>query len=433
MSAIAVAEVAEPYIRRRAIRHLEKGRVVIFAAGTGNPFFTTDTAAALRALEIGAEAILMAKNGVEGVYDGDPQQRPEAPSSCPSSPISRRSSEGLKVMDTTALSLCMDNGLPIYVFELAEGNIERVVAGERVGTIISTRGGPDARRRSARRTPLSAWTSRSRRPSTEFNTVRTGRASTALLDRITVDYYGTRDAAQQLATITSPEPRMLTVQPFDPSSLKAIEKAIMESDLGLTPSNDGKRHPPADPAADRGAPQGARQGSSGTSPRRAGRRPQRSPRRDAPPEGARPATARSATTTSAAPRSSAQKLTDEHIKTIDELLKRQRSRDHGGLTAATGLFTDARPHVRDCELLRAISVARRERSCRRPRARSPSSWTATAAGRRRRGLPVAAGHRAGTRALRRTVEAASTWASRRSPSTPSRPRTGRARRTRSTR
>jgi uridylate kinase len=137
MSAINVAEVAEPYIRRRAIRHLEKGRIVIFAAGTGNPFFTTDTAAALRALEIGAEAILMAKNGVQGVYDGDPQLDPNA-EFLPELTHLEAIERGLKVMDTTALSLCMDNGLPIYVFELAEGNIKRIVAGERVGTIIST-------------------------------------------------------------------------------------------------------------------------------------------------------------------------------------------------------------------------------------------------------------------------------------------------------
>ena len=136
-SAIAVSEVAEPYIRRRAMRHLEKGRVVIFAAGTGNPFFTTDTAAALRALEIGAEAILMAKNGVEGVYDGDPRTDPNArllPEITHLEAIER----GLRVMDTTALSLCMDNQVPIHVFELAEGNIVRVASGERIGTIVAT-------------------------------------------------------------------------------------------------------------------------------------------------------------------------------------------------------------------------------------------------------------------------------------------------------
>ena len=136
-SAIAVQEVAEPYIRRRAIRHLEKGRIVIFAAGTGNPFFTTDTAAALRALEIGAEAILMAKNGVDGVYAGDPHDDPTAELLRDLTHL-EAIERGLRVMDTTALSLCMDNNLPIHVFELAPGNLQRVVAGEHVGTIIRT-------------------------------------------------------------------------------------------------------------------------------------------------------------------------------------------------------------------------------------------------------------------------------------------------------
>ncbi|MFL5931398.1 MAG: UMP kinase [Gaiellaceae bacterium] len=137
LSALEVSEVAEPYIRRRAIRHLEKGRLVIFAAGTGNPFFTTDTAAALRALEIGAEAILMAKHEVQGVYEDDPRRDPDA-EFLPELTHLEAIERGLKVMDTTALSLCMDNGLPIYVFALADGNIRRVVLGERVGTIIST-------------------------------------------------------------------------------------------------------------------------------------------------------------------------------------------------------------------------------------------------------------------------------------------------------
>jgi uridylate kinase len=138
MSAMEVTEVAEPYIRRRAIRHLEKGRIVIFAAGTGNPFFTTDTAAALRALEIHADAILMAKHGVEGVYDSDPMENPDAeflPELTHMDAIER----GLRVMDSTALSLCMDNGLPIHVFNLADvANIDRIIRGERVGTIVTT-------------------------------------------------------------------------------------------------------------------------------------------------------------------------------------------------------------------------------------------------------------------------------------------------------
>jgi uridylate kinase len=138
-SAITISEVAEPYIRRRAMRHLEKGRIVIFAAGTGNPFFTTDTAAALRALEIHAEAILMAKNHVEGVYTADPREHADAEFI---EEISHREAieRRLAVMDSTALSLCMDNGLPIYVFNMDdERNIDRIVCGERVGTLVATR------------------------------------------------------------------------------------------------------------------------------------------------------------------------------------------------------------------------------------------------------------------------------------------------------
>jgi uridylate kinase len=137
-SAIPISEVCEPYIRRRAIRHLEKGRVVIFAGGTGNPFFTTDTAAGLRALEIHAEAILMAKNNVEGVYDMDPSEHADA-TFLPSISHGEAIERGLKVMDSTALSLCKDNGLPIYVFNMEnEENIDRIVCGERVGTLVAS-------------------------------------------------------------------------------------------------------------------------------------------------------------------------------------------------------------------------------------------------------------------------------------------------------
>lgn len=137
-SAMTVTEVAEPYIRRRAMRHLEKGRIVIFAAGTGNPFFTTDTAAAVRALEIEADAILMAKNGVEGVFSGDPRTDPSA-EFIPEITHMEALQRGLKVMDSTALSLCNDNRLPIHVFNMDdESNIERIVSGERVGTLVTT-------------------------------------------------------------------------------------------------------------------------------------------------------------------------------------------------------------------------------------------------------------------------------------------------------
>jgi len=137
-TAVTMTEVAEPYIRRRAIRHFEKGRVVIFAAGTGNPYFTTDTAASLRALEIGADVLLMAKNRVDGVYDADPNRDPNARKFdrlTYMEALERR----LKVMDSTALSLCMDNHMPIIVFDLAdEGNLLRLVEGDTtVGTLVS--------------------------------------------------------------------------------------------------------------------------------------------------------------------------------------------------------------------------------------------------------------------------------------------------------
>ena len=138
MSAIDVKEVAEPYIRRRAMRHLEKGRIVIFAAGTGNPFFTTDTAAALRALEMHAEVLLMAKHGVEGIYTADPRTDPDA-EFIPEISARDALQRGLKVMDSTALSLCMDNHLNIHVFNMADdSNINRIVSGDRVGTLVTT-------------------------------------------------------------------------------------------------------------------------------------------------------------------------------------------------------------------------------------------------------------------------------------------------------
>ena len=137
MSAIEMREVAEPYIKRRAIRHLEKGRVVIFAAGTGNPFFSTDTTAALRAAEIEAEAILMAKK-VDGVYDCDPKTHPEA-KRFETLTFLEVLNRGLKVMDSTAISLCMDNNIPIQVFNLTEkGNMMKAVLGEKIGTLVGT-------------------------------------------------------------------------------------------------------------------------------------------------------------------------------------------------------------------------------------------------------------------------------------------------------
>lgn len=137
-TALSISEVAEPYIRRRAVRHLEKGRVVIFAAGTGNPYMTTDTAAALRAIEVDCEVLLMAKNGVDGVYDADPATVPTArrfDHLTHHEALQRR----LRVMDSTALSLCMENELPIVVFDVRRQNgVYHALRGEHVGTLVST-------------------------------------------------------------------------------------------------------------------------------------------------------------------------------------------------------------------------------------------------------------------------------------------------------
>ena len=136
MTAIAMAQVAEPYIRRRAIRHIEKGRVVILAGGTGNPYFSTDTAAALRAIEIGAEAVLKGTK-VDGVYDSDPVKNPHAKKFESLSYIEVLN-KGLRVMDATAVSLCMENSLPIVVFNLnGDQNLQRIIRGEKVGTVVS--------------------------------------------------------------------------------------------------------------------------------------------------------------------------------------------------------------------------------------------------------------------------------------------------------
>ncbi len=140
LSAIAIQAVAEPYIRRRAIRHMEKGRVVICAAGTGNPYMTTDTAASLRAVEVGADVLLMSKNKVDGIYDADPNEQPDAKRY---SAISYMEALNLRlgVMDSTALTLCMDNTLPIVVFDIFDkGSLGRILKGETVGTLVNATG-----------------------------------------------------------------------------------------------------------------------------------------------------------------------------------------------------------------------------------------------------------------------------------------------------
>ena len=197
MSAIAMNEIAEPYIRRRAVRHLEKGRVAIFVAGTGNPYFTTDTAAALRAVEIGAEVLLKATK-VDGVYDADPMTNPNA---------TRYARLGyqdllrdqLKVLDAAAVSLCLENDLPIIVFDLnAPDNIARVARGEPVGTLISRAAvevSPHDQRDPGRRRAQDGC-ARSRRWSATSRALRTGRASTSLVERTHRRLLRHPDAAQ---------------------------------------------------------------------------------------------------------------------------------------------------------------------------------------------------------------------------------------------
>jgi len=136
MTAIEMHQIAEPYIRRRAIRHLEKGRIVIMAGGAGLPYFTTDTTAALRSMEIGAEVILMEKNQVDGIYDSDPRKNPNAVRFDELTYI-EAINLGLRVMDSTALALCMENKMKLIVLNLADGNLEKAISGERIGTLVS--------------------------------------------------------------------------------------------------------------------------------------------------------------------------------------------------------------------------------------------------------------------------------------------------------
>ena len=236
MTAIAMNEVAEPYIRRRAIRHLEKGRVTLFVAGTGNPYFTTDTAAALRAVEIGAGVLLKATR-VDGVYDADPLVHPDAKRYTELT-YADVLGERLGVLDATAVSLCMENDLPIIVFDLNH-------AGQRPAGGDGGAGRDSHLRRIPRMTSQVLATIEPKMARAvevmerDLQGVRTGRASTALVERIHVEYYGTPTALNQLAGISVPEPHQIVIQPWDRGVLGAIEKAILKSDIGLTPNVDG--------------------------------------------------------------------------------------------------------------------------------------------------------------------------------------------------
>ncbi len=245
-TAIEMRAVAEPYIRSRAIRHLDKGRVVIFGCGTGNPFFSTDTAAVLRAAEIDADVILLAKN-IDGVYSADPKVDPKAVK-YDTITYDDVLAQHLQVMDSTATSLSMDNKIPVLLFALKDPqNIIRAVMGEKIGTIVKgrTKAPADNRKEDSTMSPETKVYDAKMQKTIEvvkanFASVRAGRANAGVLDRIFVEYYGTPTPLNQVAAISSPDPRTLMIQPWDGTLLKAIEKAIQTSDLGINPQNDGR-------------------------------------------------------------------------------------------------------------------------------------------------------------------------------------------------
>ena len=403
LSAIDVREVAEPYIRRRAIRHLEKGRVVIFAAGTGNPYFTTDTAAALRALEIGAEAILMAKNGVEGVSTATRARIPQAKLIPDAHPLAgdRARPEG----DGHDRAVALHGQQSPDPRLRARTRQHRPGGGGRARRHASSRHAEgDARvdRGLRRRRARSGWTSRSRRrtststrcaPAAPRRRCSTGSRSTTT---------ARRRRSRTSRRSTSPEPRMLTIQPFDP----IVDQADREGDPGVRPRADAverrQADPPADPAADRGAPQGARQGRAEHMAEE-GRVAVRNVRRDVMRhleelvEERRRRRRRGAR--GRGPRAEAHRRAHREDRRAAEA---QRGRDHGGLRPPLADLSSP-PRIRT---LARDPAAARARPARGRRARSRSSWTATAAGRRAAGCrppPATAPARA---ALRRTVEAA---------------------------
>ena len=244
-SAINVSEIAEPYIRRRAIRHLEKGRVVLFASGTGNPFMTTDTAAALRAVEIGATVLLMAKHGVDGIYASDPNVHQDA--------VKLDSLTYLEALGEEAGSHGQHGPLPLHGQRAPHRRLRRVGAGKhrtdhqgREARLARDRGacGRDWSLAMATDQEVLSQTGARMKKSvealrSELSSIRTGRASPALIENLMVDYYGVPTPLNQMAAISVPEARLLMIQPWDKQVLKEVEKSVLKSDLGLVPNNDG--------------------------------------------------------------------------------------------------------------------------------------------------------------------------------------------------
>ena len=339
-TAIHMAQVAEPYIRRRAIRHLEKGRVVIFAGGTGNPFFTTDTAG--RA----AGGRDRGRGAPEGhplgrrrrLHRRSPKLDPDATKLDEVSYLDVLN-RGLKVMDSTAITFCMDNELPIVVFDLlGQGNIRSIVDGQAIGTLVHRDGCEPGDRRTRSldqehpmtdddmiamvlddaRDKMGKAVAHAR---AEFAAVRTGRAAPALVEKLPVDYYGTEVPLQQLAGFTVPEARLLVISPYD----KGVDGRHREGDPAVRPRPQPEQrrpgHPPHLPAAHRGAAQGAREGGQGHGRGGPGRAPQRPPRRPPRARGAREGRRHLRRTSSTGPRRSSTSSPTQQEAEIDVALE----------------------------------------------------------------------------------------------------------------
>ena len=316
-SAITISEVAEPYIRRRAMRHLEKDRIVIFAAGTGNPFFTSDTAAALRALEMHAEVLLMAKNGVEGIYTADPRKDPDAEFipeiTRARGAAARPEGDGLRRRCRCAWTTTS----PIHVFNMDDESQHQ----------------PDNLRRASgdagddddRRTPPGRARAHGQVRGGDAQQVRLGprpgRASPALLDRINVDYYG----AQTPLQAAGDDQRARGAAADRPAVRQELDQGDRAGDPGVRPRPDAEQrrrdHPPADPRADRGAAQAARQGRARARRGGQGGDPQHPPRRHARPARSCKDAGEAGADDEHRAEEALQKLTDEKVNELDALLK----------------------------------------------------------------------------------------------------------------
>ena len=237
-TAITMAQVAEPYIPLRAIRHLEKGRLVIFAGGNGNPYFTTDTTAALRAAEIGAEALLKGTHsGVDGVYSADPRLDPDA--------VKLEQLSHFEVLSRGLQRDGLDRDHVLHGQRPPDHRVRRVRAGEHRACARRRADRHAGELEGGRVTHPKVDEAKDKMHKAvvhlqeEFGAVRTGRATPALVEKLRVDYYGSEVPLQQLAGFSVPEPRVLVISPYDKGAVKAIEKAIQASDLGVNPSNDG--------------------------------------------------------------------------------------------------------------------------------------------------------------------------------------------------